>query len=254
MSNEAKTSLLKICRFVAPESRLLLTALITTLVCGLGSPAFGVFYGRAFRAMIAASTANTTSAQLEDVRAANQFNGGVFMAIAISRGLSSCISGFAVGKAGEQIAKRLRFEIFRVTVYTIMQQKTRAACLQKLLDENDAFFDLPQNTIAALMSRLARDALNIQNVLDQRLRDILQVGFRAFGTKRPIALQVFCHATRRPRDRRLVFVAHAACLIGAYAPRRLYPNCDPKLASRSCAQRIDCRSSFDKCEPFLCGC
>ena len=111
----ANASLGDVYRYAAPERRLLWTAIGATFVCGLTWPSFAIFFGRVFRAMTAATAANVNAAQLDDVRAANWLNSGAFVGIAIGSGLGTCISGFAIGKAGERIARRLRLQVFRVT-------------------------------------------------------------------------------------------------------------------------------------------
>ena len=134
--------------------------------------------------MIVASSANATGEQIDDVRASNWLNSGAFIGLAIGSGLCTCIAGFSIGKAGERIAKRLRLQVFNVKRLHNCVSKKAFVGLQKLLYEDGAFFDRPQNAIATLTSRLARDAPNVQNAIDQRLKDVLQVGFKYIKAKR----------------------------------------------------------------------
>ncbi|KAI6242300.1 Multidrug resistance protein pgp-3 [Aphelenchoides fujianensis] len=150
-------SLLQIFRFARPEHALIFLGLLCTVVRGGAWPSFAIIYGRIFNSLTDATSGNLTQTAVEAVEAENLVNGIAFVAIGIAVGVCTFGSGYLLGKTGELLTMRLRIQVFK-----------------NLLSQDGAFYDRPANSTGKLTTRLASDAPNVQNAIDQRLADFLQ--------------------------------------------------------------------------------
>ncbi|KAI6198606.1 Multidrug resistance protein pgp-3 [Aphelenchoides besseyi] len=150
-------SLWEIFQFARPEWLLVFFGLLCTCARGAAWPTFAIIYGRIFRSLTVATSQNLTGSLVAKIEGENLINGVSFVCLGIVIGSATFVAGFLLAKTGELLTMRLRIQVFK-----------------NLLSQDGAFYDRQENSTGRLTTRLATDAPNVQNAIDQRLSDFLQ--------------------------------------------------------------------------------
>ncbi|KAI6186140.1 Multidrug resistance protein pgp-3 [Aphelenchoides besseyi] len=150
-------SLWEIFQFARPEWLLVFFGLLCTCARGAAWPTFAIIYGRIFRSLTVATSQNLTGSLVAKIEGENLINGFSFVCLGIVIGSATFVAGFLLAKTGELLTMRLRIQVFK-----------------NLLSQDGAFYDRQENSTGRLTTRLATDAPNVQNAIDQRLSDFLQ--------------------------------------------------------------------------------
>ncbi|KAI6212279.1 hypothetical protein M3Y94_00002200 [Aphelenchoides besseyi] len=150
-------SLWEIFRFARPEWLLVFFGLLCTCARGAAWPTFAIIYGRIFQSLTIATSQNLTESVVAKIEGENLINGVSFVCLGVVIGIATFAAGFLLAKTGELLTMRLRIQVFK-----------------NLLSQDGAFYDRQENSTGRLTTRLATDAPNVQNAIDQRLSDFLQ--------------------------------------------------------------------------------
>ncbi|VDM58341.1 unnamed protein product [Angiostrongylus costaricensis] len=141
-------SILDIIRYARKEWYTLVMAVVFAFVRGMTFPIFSIIYGRMFKTL----TAGDEEQKLHGAA----MNGIWFTLLGVSSGISTIISGFLFGKAGESLTKRLRLSLFT-----------------NIVEQDGEYFDRADHATGKLTTRLATDAPNIRAAIDQRFADVV---------------------------------------------------------------------------------
>ncbi|RCN31295.1 ABC transporter, ATP-binding protein, partial [Ancylostoma caninum] len=141
-------SILDIIKYARKEWPELMVALGLSVVRGMTFPIFSIIYGRMFKTL----TAGTNAEKLHGA----MMNALWFTILGISSGISTLISGYLFGRAGESFTKRLRISLFA-----------------NIVKQDGEYFDREDHSSGKLTTRLATDAPNIRAAIDQRLADVV---------------------------------------------------------------------------------
>ncbi|KIH55328.1 ABC transporter, ATP-binding protein [Ancylostoma duodenale] len=132
-------SILDIIKYARKEWPELVVALALSVVRGMTFPVFSIIYGRMFKTL----TAGTNAEKLHGA----MMNALWFTILGISSGISTLISGYLFGRAGESFTKRLRISLFA-----------------NIVKQDGEYFDREDHSSGKLTTRLATDAPNIRAV------------------------------------------------------------------------------------------
>ncbi|KAL6734422.1 hypothetical protein Aduo_004964 [Ancylostoma duodenale] len=141
-------SILDIIKYARKEWPELVVALALSVFRGMTFPVFSIIYGRMFKTL----TAGTNAEKLHGA----MMNALWFTILGISSGISTLISGYLFGRAGESFTKRLRISLFA-----------------NIVKQDGEYFDREDHSSGKLTTRLATDAPNIRAAIDQRLADVV---------------------------------------------------------------------------------
>ncbi|EYC17794.1 hypothetical protein Y032_0029g1873 [Ancylostoma ceylanicum] len=141
-------SILDIIKYARKEWPELVVALALSVVRGMTFPVFSIIYGRMFKTL----TAGTNAEKLHGA----MMNALWFTILGLSSGISTLISGYLFGRAGESFTKRLRISLFA-----------------NIVKQDGEYFDREDHSSGKLTTRLATDAPNIRAAIDQRLADVV---------------------------------------------------------------------------------
>ncbi|KAK6735127.1 hypothetical protein RB195_018363 [Necator americanus] len=146
--NVKGATLLDIIKYARSEWSQLIVALVLAAVRGMTFPVFSIIYGKMFKTLTAGSDA-------EKIHGA-MMNAIWFTILGLSSGVSTMISGFLFGRAGESLTNRLRVSLF-----------------SNIVHQDGEYFDREDHSSGKLTTRLATDAPNIRAAIDQRLADVV---------------------------------------------------------------------------------
>ncbi|KIH46216.1 ABC transporter, ATP-binding protein, partial [Ancylostoma duodenale] len=130
-------SILDIIKYARKEWPELVVALALSVFRGMTFPVFSIIYGRMFKTL----TAGTNAEKLHGA----MMNALWFTILGISSGISTLISGYLFGRAGESFTKRLRISLFA-----------------NIVKQDGEYFDREDHSSGKLTTRLATDAPNIR--------------------------------------------------------------------------------------------
>ncbi|KAJ1370038.1 hypothetical protein KIN20_031668 [Parelaphostrongylus tenuis] len=122
-------------------------AVVFAFVRGMTFPIFSIIYGKMFKTL----TAGDKQQKLHGAT----MNGIWFTLLGVSSGISTLISGFLLGKAGESLTRRLRLSLFT-----------------NIVQQDGEYFDRADHATGRLTTRLSTDAPNIRAAIDQRFADV----------------------------------------------------------------------------------
>ncbi|GMT16682.1 hypothetical protein PFISCL1PPCAC_7979, partial [Pristionchus fissidentatus] len=143
------SSLWTIIKYAREEWCMLIFGVLLSIVRGLTFPMFSLIYGQMFTTL----STGTDDDKLQGAR----INAVYFTLIGCSAFISTFISGFLFGRAGEFLTKRMRISLFT-----------------NIITQDGEYFDQIEHSAGRLCTRLASDAPNIRAAIDQRLADVLQ--------------------------------------------------------------------------------
>ncbi|KAF8362844.1 pgp-4 [Pristionchus pacificus] len=143
------SSLWTIIQYAREEWCMLIFGVLLSIVRGMTFPMFSIIYGQMFNSL----STGTDEDKLNGAR----MNAIYFTLIGCSAFISTFISGYLFGRAGEFITRRMRISLFT-----------------NIVTQDGEYFDQIEHSPGRLTTRLASDAPNIRAAIDQRLADVLQ--------------------------------------------------------------------------------
>ncbi|XP_054720793.1 ATP-dependent translocase ABCB1-like [Uloborus diversus] len=141
----SQTRLLKTC---APEWPYILVGGIAAIIMGLFTPIYGIVFGD-----ILGILAEQNDQIISDI----SFYSLIFLAMAISAGISCFLQTFMFSIAGEKLTSRLRKMVFTT-----------------IISQDISWFDNPMNSVGSLCTRLTSDASSVQGATGSRISTALQ--------------------------------------------------------------------------------
>ena len=151
-ADETDVSLWKIIQLNRPEWNYLAFGIVGSLIMGLSTPIYSIVFGKTLGIL--------DGLDVDVLRNQSNIYALIYVAMGIFTGFGAFLQSYMFSIAGESLTSRLR-----------------GLTLQSILSQEMAFFDLHENSVGSLCSRLSSDASNIQGATGARIGMLIQVKF-----------------------------------------------------------------------------